>query len=488
MIHNPILRGFCPDPSMIRVGDDVYIATSTFEWWPGVKLWHSRDLEHWEQLPSPLDRQSQLMMEGIPNNCGIWAPDLSYAHGMFYLVYTNMHTQKMPYYTSPNYLVTAPSIEGPWSDPIFLNSTGFDPSLFHDTDGKQYLVNMHNGFTGIFLQEFDQAHGCLVGDQVKLIDSDRTMLSEGPHLYREGDWYYLIVAEGGTGYEHRVTQLRSKTLRGPWERNPKPLITSHLDRGLQKCGHGSIMKYRDGEYYLACLCARPVPGAHRCPLGRETALFPLHMQDEWFVLSNGTGFPDEAYEDPLQVEEKTYMFDQPELPKEFISLRRPLGEDLQIENGNLALYGEEPFTSGFRVSLIAVPSKAFRFRATTEIHYTPICQEQAAGILYLYNNENCIALLVTKDTVVCQRFEHGAYKEYRFPMSLGPVVTLSLSVDRFNVICSINENPLPLVLDASHLCDEGAPGFTGSHVALYTHDMTGARLPCLFRLLRFGRL
>lgn len=146
MIKNPILKGFCPDPSIIRVGDDYYLANSTFEWWPGVRLWHSRDLEHWEQLPSPLNRTSQLNMLGNPPACGIWAPDISYDGKRFYLVYTDVKTQKGRYYNNHNYLVWARDICGPWSDPVYLNSTGFDPSLFHDTDGRTYLVNMRNGF------------------------------------------------------------------------------------------------------------------------------------------------------------------------------------------------------------------------------------------------------------------------------------------------------------------------------------------------------
>jgi xylan 1,4-beta-xylosidase len=484
---NPILTGFCPDPSIIRVADDYYIATSTFEWWPGVKLWHSRDLVHWERLPSPLSRQSQLMMEGIPNNCGIWAPDLSYADGTFYLVYTVMHTQKRPYYTSPNFIVTAPAIGGPWSDPLPLDSTGFDPSLFHDEDGRTYVVNMHNGFKGIFLHEFDGEAGHLVGDSVMLMPSDRTLLSEGPHLYHEGEFYYLIVAEGGTGYEHRVTQLRSRALVGPWERNEKPLLTSRQGIGLQKCGHGSIVKDKNGGFHLACLCARPIPGTRRSPLGRETALFSIMLRDGWFVLTNGTSYPPEEYVMPLDAAETEYRFDGCGLPRPFVSLRRPLGDDLSLEGGFLTLYGREPFTSGYRVSLLAVPSQSYRFRATTEMEYEPSCEEQAAGLLYLYNNENCIALLATRNEVVCQRFERGGYQEYRFPMRLERNISLSLLVDRFNVSFVVEGTRLPLVLDASHLCDE-ASGFTGTHIALYAHDMTGGGMPCAFRMLRVGRL
>ena len=165
MIENPILRGFCPDPSIIRVDNDYYIATSTFEWWPGVKLLHSKDLKHWEQLPSPLTRLSQLNMLGDPASGGVWAPCLSYDKGIYYLVYTDVKTKKGRYYNNHNYIVQTDNILGEWSEPAYLNSTGFDPSLFHDSDGRKYLVNMRNGFKGILLQEYDPVYRRLVGER-----------------------------------------------------------------------------------------------------------------------------------------------------------------------------------------------------------------------------------------------------------------------------------------------------------------------------------
>ena len=171
-IRNPILPGFNPDPSIVRVGDDYYIATSTFEWFPGVQIHHSRDLVHWRLLTRPLTRASQLNMLGDPDSCGIWAPCLSYADGLFWLIYTDVKrygrtTQGGAAGASlrdtHNYLVTSPRIDGEWSDPVYLNSSGFDPSLFHDDDGRKYLVNMlwdhrpgRNRFAGIVLQEYSR--------------------------------------------------------------------------------------------------------------------------------------------------------------------------------------------------------------------------------------------------------------------------------------------------------------------------------------------
>ena len=170
MIRNPILKGFNPDPSIVRVGDDFYIATSTFEWFPGVQIHHSRDLKHWRLLTRPLNRASQLNMLGDPDSCGIWAPCLSHDGTRFYLIYTDVKrygqtaiggSAGTSFRDFHNYLVTADRIDGDWSDPIALNSSGFDPSLFHDEDGRKYLVNMlwdhrpgHNRFAGIVAQEY----------------------------------------------------------------------------------------------------------------------------------------------------------------------------------------------------------------------------------------------------------------------------------------------------------------------------------------------
>src|SRR6476620_4261138 len=204
-IRNPILRGFNPDPSIVRVGDDYYIANSTFEWFPGVQIHHSKDLVNWQLLTHPLTRTSQLDMLGNPSSGGIWAPDLSYADGLFWLIYTDVKSWHGAFKDTHNYLVTAPAITGPWSDPVYLNSSGFDPSLFHDDDGRKWLVNMQwdyrkgtNSFSGILLQQYSVAERKLVGPAKNIFKGTPLRLTEAPHLYRRGGYYYLLTAEGGT--------------------------------------------------------------------------------------------------------------------------------------------------------------------------------------------------------------------------------------------------------------------------------------------------
>ena len=184
-IQNPVLKGFNPDPSILRVGDDYYIATSTFEWFPGVQISHSRDLQNWRVISHPLDRYSQLDLRGCPNSGGVWAPCLTYDNGIYYLIYTNTRHWTGAYKDTPNYLVTAENIEGPWSEPIYLNSSGFDPSLFHDDDGRKWLVNMlwdyraeKHSFAGIVLQEYSVTEKKLVGPVTNIFPGTKLQMVE----------------------------------------------------------------------------------------------------------------------------------------------------------------------------------------------------------------------------------------------------------------------------------------------------------------------
>lgn len=226
MVQNPILRGFHPDPSLLRVGDDYYLATSTFEWAPGVRIYHSTDLKHWDYVTSPLDDYSRMDLRGLKASDGIWAPCLSWDGEYFYLIYTVVRdAREFPVMDTPNYLIRTKKLTGPWSDPVYLNSSGFDPSLFHDEDGRKWLVNMEwdyrkilsgeNPFTGILLQEYDPEKKALVGEAKKIFTGSPIGGTEGPHLYCHNGYYYLMCAEGGTGWFHAVTLARSRELTWP---------------------------------------------------------------------------------------------------------------------------------------------------------------------------------------------------------------------------------------------------------------------------------
>ena len=312
MIRNPILPGFNPDPSILRVGDDYYIATSTFEWYPGVQIHHSRDLVNWRLLTRPLRRASQLNMLGDPDSCGVWAPCLTYSDGLFWLIYTDVKRYGRTTVGGAsgaslrdfhNYLVTCPTIDGEWSDPMYLNSSGFDPSLFHDDDGRKYLVNQlwdhrpgRNRFAGIVLQEYSPAQRKLIGERKNIFEGTAIGFTEAPHLYKRNGYYYLITAEGGTGWGHAMTMARSRSLTGPYELHPDKYIITARDRPdapLQRAGHGDLVDTQAGDTYAVYLCGRPLPNRGRCVLGRETAIQKMVWgSDDWLRTLDGSGLPE----------------------------------------------------------------------------------------------------------------------------------------------------------------------------------------------------
>ncbi len=415
LVQNPILTGFNPDPAICRVGEDYYIATSTFEWFPGVQVHHSRDLAHWRLLGRALDRVSQLDMRGCQNSGGIWAPCLTHADGTFWLVYTNVHHHMGGVVMdTPNYLVTAEKIEGPWSEPVFLNASGFDPSLFHDADGKKYVVQMQMGeavtavrFDGIILQEFDAAQRRLVGEPKKIWAGSALGITEGPHLLKKGGWYYLITAEGGTAMRHAISVCRSKDLWGPYELHPQnPLLTAFQKEQLplKSTGHGCFVETPRGEWFTVHLCHRPLQRPGRlvldreenksAPLGRETCLQLLRWdEDGWPRLAEGGNSPAATVAvnlppQPWPAEPLLDDFTGPQLNRHFQTLREPLEEhwaSLTRRPGWLSLRGRDSLASSFDQSLVARRLQHFRAGAETCLAFQPYHFKQAAGLIAYYD-------------------------------------------------------------------------------------------------------
>ena len=515
MIKNPILRGFNPDPSILRVGDDYYIATSTFEWFPGVQIHHSRDLVHWELIKRPLDRKSQLDMVGNPDSGGIWAPCLTYHEGLFYLIYTDTkYWLREPYKISYNYLVTAPDIMGPWSEPVYLNTSGFDPSLYHDDDGRKWLVNMewdhrksNNRFSGILLQEYDPVQQKLVGPVTKIFEGTERGLVEGPHLYKRNGYYYLVTAEGGTQYSHAVTVARSKTIDGPYELHPdKYLVTSfgHKEILLQKAGHGSLVETQHGEWYLAHLCGRPVDGYH-CILGRETALQKCRWSsDDWIYLSHGGNQPIEKVEPPKGVSLQLSAtpkwngkFDSEKLDIHFQSLRQPMTEEwvsLKERPGYLRLRGKEPTVSLFRQSLVARRVQSLDIEVQTSVDFQPESFQQMAGLIAYYDTENHYYLRISHDETLGRNLNilgtNAAKSTEVLPQDVsiadeGEVqlkLTLKGAALQFYYRLGSGEwNSIGPVLDAKILSDDYHNlGFTGAFVGMCCQDITGRRISADF--------
>ena len=529
-IQNPILRGFNPDPSIIRVREDYYIATSTFEWWPGIQIHHSRDLISWRLLTRPLNRTNQLDLRGVGASQGVWAPCLSYEKGTYYLVYTVVTAFYCNMYDTHNYLVTAPDILGPWSDPVPLSNFGFDPSLFHDDDGRKYMVSMVTDhrvpkkYAGrLIVQEYDAGAQRLVGEHHEVYQGESIFL-EGPHIFRRNGWYYLFCADTGTGEGHGQSILRSKDIFGPYEmyepgfpnrvrkeESPSIMTTRHSpDHPIQKAGHGDLVQAQDGQWYMVHLMGRPLerrnppdaprfPSARRYMLGRETAIQRVcWTQDGWLRLANGTNLPDPSlpapglpscpWPDPLPRDE----FDGDSLGLRWQTLRVPLSEadcSLKAHKGFLRLYGGSGLASRFKQSLIARRLTEMTAHIETRVEFAPAMYKQMAGLLLYYDYDNYIYLHLTHDEELGKvvTLLVAENRQYRYPAGYVPMpadapVRLRMDISDGYVKCgyAVAEEWQTIggCIDASFLSDEACQEgwFTGTMTGLCCQDLTGARL------------
>jgi xylan 1,4-beta-xylosidase len=520
LIKNPILPGFNPDPSIIRVEDDYYIATSTFEWFPGVQIHHSKDLIHWRLLTHPLNRPSQLDMRGVPNSGGIWAPCLTWSDGLFWLCYTVVQELNSATKDTPNYLTTATNIEGPWSDPIPLNSSGFDPSLFHDADGRKWLTNMvwdhrpgKDPFYGIDLQEYDPVLQKLVGQPQNIFKGTELGRTEGSHLYQKNGYYYLLTAEGGTGLEHAVSLARSKDITGPYEVHPSnPILTSfqkdHLT--LQKSGHADLVETQDGEWYMVHLCSRPLPQSRHCTLGRETAIQKVEWRDDWLYLTSGGNDPQvevpapKLPAHPFEALPARDDFDSDTLGLHYQTLRAPLDPascSLTARPGCLRLAGGQSLESKFDQALVARRQQAFGCTATTSLEFAPETFQQMAGLVCYYSTRLFHYLCMSTDEALgtCLYIQSCTDGVMSFPLgeSVVPLqgaqhVHLRAAIDfkALQFSYSLDGESWQTIgepLDASLLSDDFGVewGFTGTFIGLACQDLSGQRKVADFDYLEY---
>lgn len=525
-VLNPILPGFNADPSILRVGSDYYIATSTFEWFPGVQIHHSKDLANWTLVTRPLTRKSQLDMRGNPDSCGVWAPCLTHDGSKFYLVYTDVKRKDGSFKDTHNYIVTSDTIEGPWSDPFYVNSSGFDPSLFHDEDGKKWFVNMlvdhrrrPRPFAGIRLQEWSEKEGKLVGPWKTIFLGTEIDLVEGPHLYKRNGWYYLLTAEGGTGYEHAATLARSKDIWGPYEVHPKNPILSSTSAPLaplQRAGHADIVDTKDGKTYLVHLTSRPITQNRRSVLGRETAIQEAYWaDDDWLYVKDGpvpslTVELPAARDDAAYWAEQHYTFSASEgLHKDFQWLRTPEPDRIfAVQNGALELTGRESIGSWFEQALVARRQTHFSYDAETVVDINPLDERQFAGLTAYYCRFNFFYLTVTahadgkRELLILTSEESWPQGRLNSPIAepvsipqegkvrlavsiRGGELQFSYALEGAKELTKIGQ-----VFDASILSDEcgGHPGhgsFTGAFVGVAASDLDGLETKAKFDYFKY---
>lgn len=297
-ITNPILAGFYPDPSITQAGEDYYLVTSTFAYFPGLSIFHSKDLNNWKQVGNAIDRPSQMNFIGAKMTRGLFAPDITYHNGTFYIVCTEIDRRG-------NFVITSSKPEGPWSDPVFIPSAkGIDPALFFDDNDKAYLIfcgdapnnkPLYSGHRTLRMYEFDYINLKVIGEEKILINggadiSKKPFWLEGPHIMKKNNWYYLYAAEGGTGINHSEVVFRSKSIEGPYESYENNPILTQRDLSINRsnpistAGHAKLIDGPDGNTYAIFLGTRPYEGDYY-NTGRDTFIAPVKWEKEWPIIN-----------------------------------------------------------------------------------------------------------------------------------------------------------------------------------------------------------
>jgi len=396
---NPVIAGGFPDPSICRVGDDYYTVHSSFEYFPGVPVFHSKDLVHWKLIGYCLTRENQLPLEKMRYSGGIYAPTIRYHHGIFYMITTNVGG-------GGNFYVTAKDPAGPWSDPIWLDKQGMDPSLFFDDDSKVYYTRHEGGGDGYIAQRIlNLQKGELEGELKNIWEGTGGIWAEGPHLYKINDKYYLMISEGGTSYGHMLTIARSDSPWGPYQSNPvNPILTHRYLEGNQfrALGHGDLVETPDG-WWMVFLGIRP-QGGHYNHLGREMFLAPVTWNEEgWPVVNEGN--PIEKIMPAPRLPKYTFKknpardnFDTPNLALCWNYLRNPLEENYSLTErpGYLRLWGtaitmedqDSPTFLGRRQT-------AMECRAAAKLDFYPQNENEEAGLVIRGNEVNRAEIGIT---------------------------------------------------------------------------------------------
>ena len=497
---NPILAGFYPDPTFLAVGDDYYIVNSTFSFFPGLPVLHSKDLAHWEQIGNILDRDSQLPLKNSGHSRGLFAPVIRYHEGKYYAICTNVSHGN-------NFIVVADSIEGPWSEPYYLeDADGIDPSLFFDDDGRCYYCGTHpnpdgvkyNGDWYIYVKELDLKTMKLVGEHKNVWNGSmrNVIWPEGPHIYKKDGYYYIMHAEGGTGPDHCVTICRSKSVWGPYENYPKNPILTHRHLGkdypIQYVGHGDIIETSNGEWYMVMLAVRPLEGY--TTMGRETFLAKVTWEDGWPVVNPGVGMLTDEVEmdlpewnpltDPNSYTSRTKGFTMPpfgdkkydfskmeKLGHEFLLLRNPKDKMYELSNDGLKLnYDAKTIIDEDEVSFVSIRQQHHYFDVTTELAVDSLKNNYAAGITVLQNNLYNIRIEAKNEminAVLCQDGKDELIGSVAInEVVKDNVVKLTISIDGLIAKMYAGDKSLGEA-SVKNLSTEVAGGFVGCVIGLY---------------------
>lgn len=406
---NPVLPGYYPDPSILRVGEDYYLVNSSFTHFPGLPIWHSKDLVTWKQIGNAVTRPSQGNFAKLPVSQGLYAPALSYHNGTFYIINTCVEC-------GGNFIITAKDPAGPWSDPIWLPFEGIDPSLFFDKDGKVYVVNngapestpLYQGHRAIWMQEFDLASGKMVGPRKVIVNAGTDITKkpiwiEGPHQFFYKGWYYLMCAEGGTAEDHSEVIFRSKTVWGPYvPYRANPILTQrdlYPDREfpVTSTGHAELVQTQKGEWYAVFLGTRPYQG-DLYNTGRETFMLPVTWKNGWpIILKKGEHVPFAVKRPNLPTDPGTKLsgnfsqnadFSGATLGAEWVTIRTPSENWVSTKDGILTLNARSESIGGDgNASFVALRQRHSEASVTTTLNFAPKIDGERAGLVAFQNSD-----------------------------------------------------------------------------------------------------
>ncbi len=492
--HNPIRTGFFPDPSIVRVGDDYYMVNSSFIFFPCIPISHSKDLIHWEIIGHAITNPEWAHLDELEGGRGYWAPDISYYEGRFYITATYRLNDVPPTYRR-QIVVSSDKPQGPYSEPVFIDEDGIDPSIFNDDDGRRYMLLNR----GARIFELDKTATHKISDAQLLYYGNHKRAPEGPHLYKKDGYYYLLEAEGGTGPGHRVTVSRSKELFGIYEPCPYNPIMRQTDDGaaLQRCGHGDLVETADGRWFMVYLCGRQIGDGYSI-LGRETALDPVTWTPDGWPIVNGL-------KGPSAMQLKPYPDTDMDLVKEANAGKR-------VRLSSCGLYMEymtpRPFRCGdvecnsdsrrfvirgSKAPLSSVDSRnivlrrqtAFVFSYSVTMDIPSMTVGQSAGITGYYDENTFFEFgIVKKDTgLYLYECEHIG-DEDRALLAKEPLrsdagsIRLCMDTDHLKRSLSydINESgkkeQFTVLENVFYLCDEGlsrGKRFTGALLGMYAY-------------------
>lgn len=492
--HNPIRTGMYPDPSIIRVGDDYYMVNSTFIFFPCIPVSHSKDLIHWKIIGHAITNPDWAHIDDLEGGRGYWAPDISYKDGRFYITAT-YRLNDTGTVRRRQIVVSSDKPEGPYSNPFYIEEDGIDPSLFHDTDGRSYMLLNR----GARILELNLENGKQLSPATLLFYGDQKRAPEGPHLLKKDGWYYLFEAEGGTGEGHRITVSRSQTLMGTYEPCPyNPIMRQWIPEApIQRCGHGKPVMTQNGDWYMVYLCGRMIDGKYSM-LGRETALDPITWTaDEWPIVNRLQG-PSCQQKKPIISQVESYVahpmhgFGTNELSKDFMTPRTPTPNGIQVCNGELTLEGSHTDLNSMHAKNIVVRRQSdFVFSCRVKMDFHSLQNGQDAGMTCYYDENTYLKFGIYRENdcykiAVFEKIDEDEHISFSrditdaimtYVSDVNSVIALQIDTEYLKRSFSFgfedtSTQTLGTLDNVYYLCDEGirkGKRFTGAMIGVYAY-------------------